>query len=447
MADASGRNVMINASAELRQGQKLSQTMIQNIKILQLSSCELEEKLLKESEDNPLIDYDIPFEFSDFYRCLTDEDDSSEFDTLTRNRTYSEHLYGQLGEMRDLDPTLHMHCRYIVGNLNSQGYLDCSLEELSQASGISTFDLEQALYCVQCLDPPGTGARSLSECLILQLERGSDFNAYTVRASKYGLELIAMGKYDDLASLIGASKEQARKTAKIIRGLNPIPSSGFFDGRGTPFVTPECRLVVDDGKIMIENYSGWPPRLSLNSYYSDLMKSPDYPEVRAFLQDKYDSACQLISGVEYRQSSINAVLNVIISHQQGFLLRGEPMSPLTMAQVAEILGIDTSTVSRTVKGKYVLVNNQLLPIRLFFTSSVSNSTPEASSSAVKNNIERFIREEDKGKPLTDSVLTDALHEIGINVSRRTVAKYRSELNIPSASLRKKDESDCGFLRR
>ena len=352
-----------------------------------------------------------------------------------RNGRFAEYLEGQLGTIPYLDARLRELCRYLIGCLNSAGYLDCPLTELAEKLGFPLFEMEQALLAIQTLDPPGVGARDLSECLLLQLAQGKHFTEENIHLLRSDLPLLAEEDWDGLARLLGVSREQAKRDAAVIRGLNPIPSRGFASAERPVYLVPEATVSCRDGEVIIEMERGSQPKVELNQYYCSLLGSGE-GETRDYLRRMMAEANELISGLQSREKTLRQILGAIVKGQRDFFLKGAALAPLTMQQVAEELGLSTSTVSRAVKDKYLSFQGRSLALRSFFVVALPTGEGVSPQTA-REHIRRFIAAEDPALPLSDEALREALGNLGINASRRTVAKYRGEMGIPSSAQRKR----------
>ena len=324
----------------------------------------------------------------------------------------------------------------MIDCLDERGYLDCPLEELSREFDIPLFSLEQALFAVQMLDPPGVGARNLSECLTLQLAQGRSLDPLALKIARDGLELLGKRDFSGLAALLGVSVGEARAAAAKILALNPIPSRSFAGSEQIAYVAPDAEFSVQQGQLVIELNERILPRLSVNAEYAALMNTSDDPEVQRYVKEKLSEAQALIKGVHTRCDTLVQMLTLIGREQHGFFCGGEALLPVTMQQLSEKMGVSTSTVSRAAQNKYLQFQGRIIPVRSFFTTAIR---PDAavSSHAVKQRLQSLIRAEDPAAPLSDEALRLALSALGIEVSRRAVAKYRAEMGIPSSSQRKK----------
>lgn len=437
----------------LEQSQRLilTQTMLQSLELLQFSSTELQAYLQEAALSNPMLSVeDAPApdtgsvellrerEYTAFSQASTaGEDERPDFTAFyARPRSFTDHLKEQLGQMKLLDEETLARCLYLVDSLSSSGYLDCPLEELAQETGQSLFDMEQALFVVQSLDPIGVGARSLSECLLLQLAQGRDFTERNIHLICSGLPLIAKRDLRGLASLLHAPAEEIERSIETIRALNPIPSQGFLTEQGCGYVRPEAVIRCEEGRVVVEMNDRLLPRVQLDPTYCSMLTSED-GEAREYLTKKQAEAKALLANLDNRAHTIARVLCAVAQVQEAYFLHGGDLAPLTMQQLADTLGLNVSTVSRAVKGKYVQFGTSVFPIRELLTAPLQAAAGAVSVEAVKQRIRRFIAAEDPQKPLSDETIAQALDQAGIQISRRTVAKYRAEMDIPTAAGRKR----------
>lgn len=438
---------------QLSQKQKLllSQSMHRSLLCLQMPATELCAWLREEALSNPLLALDEapinamsaaeqPVELREqslWSVAPVFDDERPEFvSTLSRPASFAEHLASQLGELRGLDEGLRALCLYLVGCLDSRGYLDCPLDELADELGCPLFDLEQALFAVQSLDPAGVGARDLSECLLLQLARGRDFNAVNIRLIRAGLPLLAEGDYAALAALLGVKPAQARRAGDVIRSLNPIPSAGFSHGAATPYLVPEAVFRCEGERLIVELNPTALPALHLDEEYTAMLARDDCASALPYLRERVAAANGVIAAVNDRSATLLRVLREVASLQQNYFLHAAPLRPLTMQQLADRLDLSVSTVSRAVKDKYIRCETQLIPLRSLFTAALPTRQGSVSPAAVRQRIAALVAAEDGAAPLSDAALCDALNGAGIRISRRTVAKYRAELKLPPAASRR-----------
>ena len=413
----------------------LTQTMRQSLDCLQLSAPELAEYVQEVALSNPLLDVQSPTYYetelpseaapaereplevreTDSWRSVASSgmEDVQDFTAfLTREKTFRDHLTEQIGQMKLVDDELLRLCRFLIDCLDERGYLDCPLEELSREFDIPLFSLEQALFAVQMLDP-----------LALKIARD-------------GLEMLGKRNFSGLAVLLGVSVNEAKAAASKVLALNPIPSRSFAGSEQIAYVAPDAEFSVQQGQLVIELNERILPRLSVNAEYAALMNTSDDPEVQRYVKEKLSEAQALIKGVHTRCDTLIQMLTLIGREQHGFFCGGEALLPVTMQQLSEKMGVSTSTVSRAAQNKYIQFQGRIIPVRSFFTTAIR---PDAavSSHAVKQRLQSLIRAEDPSAPLSDEALRLTLSALGIEVSRRAVAKYRAEMDIPSSSQRKK----------
>lgn len=456
----------------------LTQSMKQSLQVLRMELPELREYLFEQAIPNPLVEIEdspgmsLPSpEEEDRLSELGDAADSGDdgfpawesgsgsrseasvwdgWDTASRevslenlsapNDSFFDMLHEQLLQMPGLGEELKKLCEYLIQCLSDNGYLEFDLSEIAAEINVPLFKMEQALYAVQSLQPTGVGARTLAECLVLQLAQSKDFNPYTIGLVKNGLPLLAKNDMEGLAKLLGCSREQARKAADAVRRLEPIPSRGYgTDGR-TPYQIPEATLHQEGNRILIEMNRGFLPQMRISAEISTILKKSGSAEDLAYLQQQISQARQLIQSVENRESTIERLLKTIVQRQSGYFLSGEPLVPMTMSQLAGDLGLSISTVSRALQGKSVVFHGKSYQLRKLFATGISPTAQSGpiSSDSVKRQIQRFIHAEDPAHPLSDEKLKAALDAVQLPVSRRTIAKYREELGIPSSSERRRD---------
>lgn len=436
------------------QKQKLSLTprMRQSLEYLQVSLIELDEMLREEALSNPLLIVRSPsFEGappvrrreSSALRSQAAWDRSGQemdpLDRYVRDATFQEHLEEQLGQFPGLDREMLWICRYLVGCLDERGYLDCALEELEEETHIPYERLEQALFVIQMLDPPGVGARSLSECLTLQLAQGDHFDELTLHIIQSGLESLAKGDRRGLCKRFSAEPGAVAAACDTIRSLSPIPSRGFRGREQVPYVVPDALISRRGGKLTVELDHAAMPQVEIDLEYAGGLADPSDQEVQRYIQEHTAKARQLIGCVDGRYRTLLRLLHVVTVLQRDLFLGGD-LRPMTMQQVAGEMGLNVSTVSRAVKDKWICFEGRCFPLRELFTAAVPVSEEGISAQMVKRQIWELIREEDRGSPLSDEQIRAALEREGIQVSRRAVAKYRSQLQIPASSMRRGREA-------
>lgn len=491
---------------ELKQSLKLSQQLLitpqlqQAIKLLQLSRLELVETVQKELMENPVLEESAEQEHPEFNNADQRPTDlntatgtnevapaeSKEFDWANyidsfRNFSKEPRSFSQNDEIPNYEnmlsaaTSLHDHldwqiklgsltpqeeemCEFIIGNLDDNGYLPVSLEELSEKNGHSIDELDDALCIIQDMDPPGVGARNLQECLLLQVkDYGSDRSLLTEIINKY-LSLIEKRDFGTLSKKMGLTPKRTKDLADIIFTLEPKPGRAF--GRGdAQYITPDVYIQkVGDEYVVILNEDGL-PKLQISSFYKTaIMKemagrqngtkegaaaaasNPKNNEAQDYIQEKLKSALWLIKSIHQRQKTLYKVTKSIAAFQKDFMDKGvQGLKPLVLRDVADEIGVHESTVSRATNGKYVHTPQGIFELKYFFNTGLSNSTggEDFANEAVKQMVKQFIAGENLKAPLSDQVLAEMLKKHNINIARRTVAKYREMLGILPSSRRKR----------
>jgi RNA polymerase sigma-54 factor len=472
---------------------KLSQKLImtpslqQAIKLLQLSKLELQEVLNQELLENPLldesteevkseetqaeetkteneaedvkplepvqekekdsfdeIDYDAYFqdyiEYGYNPRGMGEEHEEFPIEnTLTRPPNLADHLTWQLS-MSDASPRTKEIAQFIIGNIDEDGYLRANNDEIITSGGFTAEEVETAVAAVQSLDPIGVGARDLRECLLLQLRFLEIDEPLVETVVRDHWDEFMQRKFVPLAKTLGIDLKTLESIVELIKHLDPKPGRKYSNERAI-YVEPDVHVhKVGDEYVIVLNEDGM-PKLRINSGYRSMLNSMDSKqdgETVNYIKDKIRSAVWLIKSLDQRQRTIYKVAESIVKHQREFLEKGiDHLRPLVLRDVADDIQMHESTVSRVVSNKYMHTPRGLFLMKYFFHSGIDSDTGEdISSLTVKKKIQSFIESEDPRKPLSDSKIMKILNDEGINIARRTVAKYRDELNIPSSTDRK-----------
>ncbi|XOV92964.1 MAG: RNA polymerase factor sigma-54 [Bacteroidota bacterium] len=466
--------------------QKLSPQQIQFIKLLQVPTAELETRIEEEleinpaleegSDDDPQEDFDTEYDSTETtdttenieeylhddysgYKMQGDgggsEDDNREL-PISVGSTLHETLLTQLGYLK-LDEREDIIGKQLIGSIDSDGYIRRELEaivnDLAFSMNIETDveELESILYKIQNFDPPGIGARTLQECLELQLERKEDDSEHVTIATRIVqdcFEEFSKKHYDKIARKLNIQDENLLKEAiSVITKLNPKPGGSGDDLVKTQYLIPDYLLINNSGKLELTLNSRNAPQLKVSRSYSDMLDAYDksdkkdkkLKETVSFIKQKLDSAKWFIDAIRQRQQTLLNTMQAIIDFQYEYFLEGDEskLKPMILKNIADKIGMDISTVSRVANSKSIQTEFGVLPLKYFFSEGIATDSGEdVSSREVKNKLSEFIGSEDKSKPLSDDKLEKLLRAEGYNIARRTVAKYREQLNIPVARLRK-----------
>lgn len=465
------------ASAGLQQSlshqQTLAPQMRQSLEILQANTLELGQLLTQAMEINPVLEEVIDHQsldelteqetvdadnFDEWQESYDDDlrdlqimehrNQSSSSDDQERREhfynsivaplTLQEHLAEQIKES-GLSEERQKDAIIVVGNLTDHGYLDAPLEELEQAVSIPLKRLERSLSFVQTLDPSGVGATDLRECLLLQLWRLKLAGSLEARIVDQHLDDLAKNHFPQIAKSLHVSINQTTEAAEHIRSLDPSPGSRFMEG-GNPYIQPDVIIEMKEGEWTATLTGNYLPRIRINDEYKDLLSSSSGDQkTRNYLRNQIRDGRVIIRAIDQRQETIAAIGREIIIRQQPFLADGTRfLKPMTMNDIAEVIGVHPTTISRAVAGKYVDTPHGLMEMRKFFATGYSTSDGnDISNEGVREALHDLIDKEEPSKPLSDSKLEKLLKEQGIKVARRTVAKYREQLNILPSHLRKK----------
>ncbi len=358
---------------------------------------------------------------------------------LTRPQNLSEHLLWQAA-MNLADGKDQEIGRAIIGNLDEDGYLAATVEEIQTMGGFEAADVERVLAQVQEFDPTGVAARDLRECLMIQVRALDMEETPQETIIRDHMELLQGRRIKELAAALGCSQEEIHRHLEIIRQMDPKPGKKYNAHR-SHYVVPDVYVVRVDGEYTIVLNEEGLPRLRVSSFYRRMVDRGNTTvsrEARDYVREKLSSALRLIKSLEERQRTIYKVARSIVNFQRRFLDMGfEHLRPLVLKDVADDIQMHESTVSRVVNNKYMHTPRGLFEMRFFFHSGIASVQGEdVSSLAVKERIKKLVAEESPGRPLSDSALAKALGDEGLQIARRTVAKYREELRIPSSNERR-----------
>lgn len=364
-----------------------------------------------------------------------DSSDKSRFEPfVTMAPTLQEYLLEQLHVLKLSIPVKQVE--YIIGNLDENGYLELPLEQLAREEAISLASVEKALAIVQSFDPLGVGARSLEECLRLQLPLFPDVPSQMVEFLRY-LEDLAAGRLQRIANQMKIPTSEVQKLADWVRKLDPKPGRRFSGAGETRYIVPDVVVEEIEGQFIILVNDVTVPRLGINQAYRHALSQNKEDDTRKFVEQKLNSAAWVIRSIEQRRTTLYKVANALVNRQEEFLRRGiRYLHPLTLKDIADEIGVHESTVSRATANKYVQTPRGIFEFKFFFASGIKNE-PGVTTEGIKQALKNLIASEDPKAPYSDQKLSELLKEKEMEISRRTVAKYRDELNIPSTVLRKR----------
>lgn len=459
-------------SQSLQQQQTIAPQMQQSLQLLQTPTLELRHLVQQEMAENPTLEEestdvsldevsgsseedDFDKEFAELSQLdeewreymaqarvsaprRDDADEKHQFmmDSIVEPITLQEHLLNQLGftgvtnESREIAATL-------IGNIDENGFLQVDIEEMSFDLGIPYADLEDARNLVRSFDPVGVGAIDLRDCLLIQLERLGKHHSLEYRIVDHHLEELARKRYPQIAKRLSVSPEQITKAAEFIAMLDPRPGSRFGSDTNS-YVNPDVTVEMVGDDWVVSMNSDQIPRLRISNAYKDLMASGSGQEARAYIREKIKAGKFLIKSIHQRQQTIQAIATELVKRQPEFLDSGpSKLKPMNMAQVADEVGVHETTVSRAVAGKYIATPHGVFEMRYFFTTGYETEDGDSlSNTSVKQTLADMVAAEDPKKPLSDQRLVEQLKEGGIKIARRTVAKYRDELNILPSHMRR-----------
>jgi len=476
---------MINLSQQLRLGLRLTPQQVQYLKLLQLPTLSLEQRIKLELELNPMLELneeqESPLEqdegiedpadkneenqTEDAYTIedyinddvsgykspeaykSNDEDDSYE-PPMPSTVPLSERLLSQL-KMSVIDDDEILLAEEILGNIDEDGYLHRELNLIVQDLNLSyglTLTVDKAEHVLQkilLLDPPGIAARNLQECLIAQLHAGK----YAHSLKELGIKILTsyfedfkLKRFDNLEQYLSISRETLKKVIEIIQHFNPKPGEGKFTAQEN-YITPDFIVEKDNGDFIITLNDRNIPPLRINSAYKQLM-APKGKKVSAetkdFVKKKFEAAKWFIASIHQRRETLMKVIKIIVEKQRKWFEEGETLKPMIYKDISEVVGVDISTISRVVNSKYVQTEFGVYSLRFFFTSGLeSDNGEDISNQVVKQRVKDIIAAENPQNPLNDDKIADILKQEGIRIARRTVAKYREQISLPIARMRRK----------
>lgn len=482
---------MLKQQLQQKLQQKLSPAQIQVIKMLEVPTLELEERIRQELEENPALEEGADSEsntdeFDDEYgndeggnnddfdpdeymmdddipdyklkANNTSKDDKREDIPFSAGMTFHENLIDQLG-LLDLSEHQQLLAEYVIGNIDDEGYLrrtaESMVDDIVFQAGIQTTDEEmlQIIELVKQFDPAGIGATTLQECLLLQLQRKKQ-TAEVILAAKIidqYFEEFTKKHYDKITKSLNIDEEQLKKVIAEITRLNPKPGNAWGGNileKSMSTIVPDFILETEGRQLIVNLNNSNIPELRVNTTYNEMFQdyasnkknqSREMKDAILFVKQKIDAARWFIDAIKQRQQTLLTTMTAIVQFQKEFFLEGDDtfLKPMILKDIADRTGYDISTISRVSNSKYIQTDFGVYPVKYFFSESMTNdSGEEVSTREIKKILQDCIDNENKQKPLNDDALADVLKEKGYLIARRTVAKYREQLNIPVARLRK-----------
>jgi len=359
------------------------------------------------------------------------------FDSLAAGTTLAQVLMDQVRET-DLNEEQRHIAELIIGNIDDYGYLKATVEEMSAATNLSAEKISEVLKTIQTFDPPGVGALDLRECLVLQLERAGRRDSLEYRIVRDFMDALGKRRIPEIARGIGHTVEEVQDALGRISRLEPRPGRAFLPDTDH-YVLPEVFVQKVGNDFVVTTNDEHIPHLRISNIYKDLMsQGENSAEVKNYIREKIRAGKFLIKSLHQRQQTILNIAKEIVKRQRDFMEKGVAyLRPMTMAQVAEVVGVHETTVSRAVSAKYMQTPQGVYEMKFFFTAGLQTATGDGvSNTSVKDMIAEIFKNEESTKPLSDQEVVKMLSDKGITIARRTVAKYRSELNILPSNLRK-----------
>ena len=468
---------MIKQSLELKQTQKLSPQQIQTIKLIELPIQELEQKIRKELEENPVLDEDLPKENEDegeaprevslseykdddsipSYRLRADnysKDERPQYSTFSVKESFTQSLQEQLG-YRQLSEHQYAIASFLIGSLDDDGYLrrglDNIVDDLSFRANIETDEEEllEMLKVIQEFEPAGVGARDLRECLLIQIRnfKKTPEVEIAVKILKNHFHEFTSKHYQKIMTRMNITEDQLRGAISKIVKLNPSPGGQIDDSYSDQAqqIVPDFILEYQDGNLKLSMPRFSIPELRVNRKYAELLMDAansserEKKEAAAFVKKKLDSAKWFVEAIKQRHNTLSSTMQAIVDYQKEYFVDGDEthLKPMVLKDIAERTGYDISTISRVVNSKYIETHFGIFSLKYFFSEGLENQDgEEVSTRELKKALQECVDSEDKHKPLTDDELVVKMTEKGYKVARRTIAKYRDQLGIPKARLRK-----------
>lgn len=461
-------------NTKLSQRLTITPSLLQRIELLTLNRLELAELVQQELAENPALeesdatppaeadaavesksaemeayeDFDYEYFFGEYLapnQRLTEyekQDDRPSFDTfLATPLSLTSHVNRQLN-LLEIAPDLYEVAYFLTGNINGDGYLAIELDEVAEQLGITNALAEQALAVVQTLDPSGVGCRNLQECLLIQIRAAGLEGSLAETLITNFLPELQLKRYAEIARRRKCSLREVTEAVDVLRTFDPKPGLKY-SSKAPVYIQPDVYFYRDEDGYRVSVADDGMPKLRLSRTYQALLRQKDLPgETKKFIRERMQAAIELLKSIDQRQDTVYRVCEAIVGRQEDFFRKGLiGLRPMLIKDVAEELGLHSSTVSRVVANKYAHTAHGIIELRKFFTLGVEGiEGGSVSALQVKEKIRRIIAAEDSQKPLSDRKITDLLNHDGVRITRRTVAKYRDQMNIAGSRDRRQAAS-------
>ena len=471
---------MLNQKLQLKLSQKLSPQQIQLMKLIQLTTAELEQKITNEIEENPALEKgseSLENDSNEYEGDIGEGDINVDEYLSDETESYDQNYYSNQEESTNFQTkeSISFHqfldnqsknliladlekpiCEFLIGSIDESGYLRREIEDIiddlafTQNIVADNTQVLSVLKKIQDLDPPGVGARSLQECLLIQLKRKNNekesiINSINLIENEF--ELFSKKKFSRITEKLNLSEEDLKLVVEEISKLNPKPGGSITSEFSNNTIVPDFILSIEDGNFTVELNKRNSPELRLSNSYKNILegykndpkKTKSQNQTVQFLKQKLDSAKWFIEAIEQRHQTLFQTINAIVNFQKEYFLTGEEknLKPMILKDIAEIINMDISTVSRVANSKYIDTPYGIKLLKSYFSEGMKNSEgDEISTIEIKKILKEIVNEENKNKPLSDIELSDKLSKKGYKVARRTVSKYREQLDISVARLRK-----------
>ena len=471
---------MLNQKLQLKLSQKLSPQQIQLMKLIQLTTAELEQKITNEIEENPALEKgseSLENDGNEYEEDIGEGDVNVDEYLSDETESYDQNYYSNQEESTNFQTkeSISFHqfldnqsknliladlekpiCEFLIGSIDESGYLRREIEDIiddlafTQNIVADNTQVLSVLKKIQDLDPPGVGARSLQECLLIQLkrkknEKESIINSINLIENEF--ELFSKKKFSRITEKLNLSEEDLKLVVEEISKLNPKPGGSITSEFSNNTIVPDFILSIEDGNFTVELNKRNSPELRLSNSYKNILegykndpkKTKSQNQTIQFLKQKLDSAKWFIEAIEQRHQTLFQTINAIVNFQKEYFLTGEEknLKPMILKDIAEIINMDISTVSRVANSKYIDTPYGIKLLKSYFSEGMKNSEgDEISTIEIKKILKEIVNKENKNKPLSDIELSDKLSKKGYKVARRTVSKYREQLDISVARLRK-----------